>query len=75
MLKSALTAVPKHPDLDEIYLHVQTSNQDAINFYAKHGFEIKDMIKNYYKRIEPPDCYVLSKTLRMGEEPAGQESA
>ena len=40
---------------------VQTSNTEALNFYARFGFTIKDTIKNYYKRIDPPDCHVLVK--------------
>mmetsp|Transcript_47671 Transcript_47671/g.57723 ORF Transcript_47671/g.57723 Transcript_47671/m.57723 type:complete len:169 (+) Transcript_47671:239-745(+) len=52
-------------DVDEITLHVQTSNVDAMNFYIKgFGFEKGEMVKNYYKRIDPPDCFVLSKKLR-----------
>jgi ribosomal protein S18 acetylase RimI-like enzyme len=54
------------PDLEEIYLHVQTSNADAIHFYSKFGFVTREMIRNYYKRIEPPDCYILSRTLEGG---------
>lgn len=45
----------------EIYLHVQTNNEDAITFYKKFGFEITDTIQNYYTNITPPDCYVLTK--------------
>jgi N-alpha-acetyltransferase 50 len=66
---SAMEGLQNHPDIVEIYLHVQTSNSDAIGFYAKHGFETKDMIKDYYKRIEPPDCYILSKRLDIADGP------
>lgn len=62
-----LDAVSKYDDVAEIYLHVQTSNAEAINFYSKHGFVTKEKIPNYYKRIDPPDCYVLSKTLEKTE--------
>lgn len=48
-------------NIGSIYLHVQTNNEDAINFYKKFGFEITDMIKNYYTNITPPDCFVLTK--------------
>lgn len=48
-------------NISEMYLHVQTNNEDAINFYKKFGFEITDTIKNYYTNITPPDCYVLTK--------------
>ncbi|KAH1074310.1 hypothetical protein J1N35_026638 [Gossypium stocksii] len=48
-------------NIPEIYLHVQTNNEDAINFYKKFGFEITETIKNYYTNIDPIDCFVLTK--------------
>ncbi|KAL6011731.1 hypothetical protein ACLOJK_002196 [Asimina triloba] len=48
-------------NISEIYLHVQTNNEDVINFYKEFGFEITDTIQNYYTNIFPPDCYVLTK--------------
>ncbi|KAM3282259.1 N-alpha-acetyltransferase 50 [Capsicum chacoense] len=48
-------------NIREICLHVQTSNEDAINFYKKFGFEVTNTIQNYYKNITPPHCYVLTK--------------
>ncbi|KAG9133897.1 hypothetical protein Leryth_004622 [Lithospermum erythrorhizon] len=48
-------------NIGEIYLHVQTNNEDAINFYKKFGFEITETIHNYYTNITPPDCYVVTK--------------
>jgi len=49
----------------EICLHVQISNQDAIKFYAERfGFVQGAMVENYYRRIDPPHCYLLYKKLR-----------
>ncbi|KAJ6820387.1 N-alpha-acetyltransferase 50 [Iris pallida] len=50
-------------NISDVYLHVQTSNDDAIAFYKKYGFEITDTIHNYYTNITPPDCYVVSKVI------------
>jgi ribosomal protein S18 acetylase RimI-like enzyme len=52
-------------NVDEISLHVQTSNEDAIKFYtARFGFVKGELVKNYYKRIDPPDCYIVYRNLR-----------
>ncbi|KAL4162153.1 hypothetical protein PRNP1_002701 [Phytophthora ramorum] len=47
----------------QVYLHVQTSNTAALRFYVSHGFEATQILRNYYKHIEPPDCYVLRRQL------------
>ena len=59
-----LPSAPQDESVTQAYLHVQTSNEDAIRFYARYGFKVVEEIKNYYKRIDPPDCYVLCKQLR-----------
>jgi ribosomal protein S18 acetylase RimI-like enzyme len=62
-MKHVLGLCEQDQDIVDIYLHVQVNNDEAIMFYKKFGFEIRDTIRNYYKRIDPPDCYVLSKSL------------
>jgi N-alpha-acetyltransferase 50 len=66
LLKHLLETAKKDPSIIEVYLHVQTSNDDAKHFYLANGFEQTDIIKDYYKRIEPPDCFVLKMSLNEG---------
>jgi ribosomal protein S18 acetylase RimI-like enzyme len=55
----------EYKDVVEILLHVQISNDDAIQFYtSRFGFERGEMVENYYRRIDPPHCYTLHKKLR-----------
>ena len=51
------------PEVGVAKLHVQTSNEDAIRFYEKHGFVVVDRIENYYVRVEPRHAVVLHKSL------------
>jgi len=53
----------KKIDIKEIFLHVQTTNQDAISFYQKFGFEIQKERKGYY-RLESPDAFFLTKKVQ-----------
>lgn len=49
--------------IDSIYLHVQTSNDGAIEFYKKFDFEIVGTMEDYYKRIEPASALILKKQM------------
>lgn len=70
LLRSALEATVKKitPSVSSVYLHMQTTNTTAIKFYETFGFSIERTIENYYKRIDPPHCHVLSKTLETKEK-------
>ena len=47
--------------VEEIYLHVQVGNDDALRFYTTHGFQIKEKLIAYYRRIQPADCFYVRK--------------
>lgn len=52
----------KNKFIHEIVLHVHVENKEAIEWYKRHGFEQKDLIKDYYKnqQLNNPDAYILS---------------
>jgi len=64
MLEHVLSFCEKEGHIDNVFLHVQVNNDGAISFYEKFGFKIVEEKKNYYKRIEPPDAYVLQKSFK-----------
>merc|ERR1712060_927242 len=54
-------------DIQEMYLHMQTSNQGALSLYQSFGFTVTDEIKGYYdSTIDPPDRFVLRKPITRG---------
>jgi len=61
LLRQIVEYAESHADVAEVFLHVQTCNEEALTFYKRHGFEIVSKIDNYYKKLDPPDCYVVSK--------------
>lgn len=55
--------VPKQgAALQDVYLHVQINNDDALRFYAKHGFIRGDQVDGYYKSVSPDAAFLLSCT-------------
>lgn len=70
LIQSVLDYYEKEKDdsfknVTEICLHVQINNDDAIRFYTERfGFVKGPMVENYYRRIDPPHCYLLYKKLR-----------
>ena len=61
MLEQTLEACAKHVDCEEIYLHVQVGNDTALDFYKGHGFEVGDVVKDYYTRLDVNDAHLISK--------------
>jgi N-alpha-acetyltransferase 50 len=65
LLRSVLKYCKSMYNLEEARLHVQVSNVDAIRFYTERfGFTQGELVENYYKRINPPHCFMLFKKLQ-----------
>ena len=59
LLKHALNEGSSDEYIKDAYLHVQTNNDDAISFYKRFGFVEDVVVRNYYKRLDPPDAVIL----------------
>lgn len=68
LVQGILDYAASNPLIEEIALHVQISNDDALRFYTRRfDFVQGPMVENYYRRIDPPHCYLLYK--RISHEP------
>ena len=61
LLKYLLEKASKDARVGEIFLHVQTSNDEARSFYVGHGFDQVEVVDNYYTRVEPTSAFLLRK--------------
>ncbi|KAH9817695.1 acyl-CoA N-acyltransferase, partial [Melampsora americana] len=52
------------PKLTSVYVHVQVGNEDAKTFYEGHGFVVEGEVKDYYRKIEPRDAWILVKQIK-----------
>ena len=81
MLEYILDLVKTDAEFKElltVVLHVQTNNDSALAFYKQHGFEITGHKENYYQKLEPSDCHILTYVIDRttpaddGERKAGE---
>ncbi len=59
LLNHILSIVREDGKFTSVCLHVQINNEDAIEFYKAHGFEIKATRENYYQKVTPADAHWL----------------
>ena len=64
MLEHSIEECAKKGEAVSVYLHVQTSNEQAVKFYQKCGFNIVETLENYYKAdIVPPHAHLMYKKI------------
>lgn len=61
LLDFVLNAASQDERISEVFLHVQTSNDEAKNFYVTNGFTEMQVVENYYTRVEPSSAFLLKK--------------
>jgi ribosomal protein S18 acetylase RimI-like enzyme len=59
LLKELIRIHENTNEIKYINLHVQVSNEIALNFYLKHGFENVKLVENYYTDVDPKDAHYL----------------
>ncbi|WKY04108.1 hypothetical protein Q1695_005237 [Nippostrongylus brasiliensis] len=64
LLDYVFSLTAKDSSIENIFLHVQTSNETALSFYKNRGFEQAGIAKDYYKHVEPKDAYILVKKVK-----------
>ncbi|KAL5251995.1 hypothetical protein ACHWQZ_G014962 [Mnemiopsis leidyi] len=46
-----------------IQLHVHSSNDEAVQFYEKFGFRVKETLENYYRYLKPTTGLFLERSM------------
>ncbi|BGP32524.1 N-acetyltransferase 5 [Rhodotorula toruloides] len=54
---------PPKPRVSSVYLHVHVANEEGRKFWEKWGFEVKETVKDYYRKIEPRDAWLLERKI------------
>lgn len=47
--------------IEGLYAHVWVENQEALEWYAKRGFEKGELVEGYYRRLRPSDAWVFRR--------------
>ncbi|BGP55843.1 hypothetical protein JCM8202_002652 [Rhodotorula sphaerocarpa] len=61
---------PLKPRVESVYLHVQVENDEAKQFWEKWGFEVKETVPDYYRKISPRDAWLLERKVAPAATPA-----
>ncbi|KAF9097993.1 N-alpha-acetyltransferase 50 [Mortierella sp. AD031] len=63
ILEQAKLPVGSGPKIVKVYLHVQENNEEALDFYKNHGFEVAEKCVNYYTQFDVSDAFRLEKAI------------
>lgn len=51
-------------NIASIYAHVWECNEDALEWYAKRGFQQVMLVDDYYRKLKPGGAWIVKKDLR-----------
>eukprot|EP01062_Namystynia_karyoxenos_P071553 TRINITY_DN67127_c0_g1_i1.p1 TRINITY_DN67127_c0_g1~~TRINITY_DN67127_c0_g1_i1.p1 ORF type:complete len:206 (+),score=66.86 TRINITY_DN67127_c0_g1_i1:92-709(+) len=63
LLRRVMLGAYNSGSIDHIALHVQTTNEKALAFYAQFGFEQKGKVADYYAKLEDRDAFLLERAV------------
>ncbi|KAI4176919.1 MAG: hypothetical protein LQ343_000776 [Gyalolechia ehrenbergii] len=66
LLEAIITTLctdPTYEGTASIYAHVWEANEDALEWYAKRGFQVGDMVQGYYTRLKPAGAKIVWRDL------------
>ncbi|KAF9576341.1 hypothetical protein EC968_009315 [Mortierella alpina] len=63
ILENAELPASTGPRIGKVYLHVQANNEEALEFYKKHGFAVAEKCEKYYPQFEVSDAFRLEKVM------------
>lgn len=75
LIERSLQAAQKDPQIKTAYLHVQSTNEEAAQFYKKFGFQEAGLAKDYYKLADGRDALILSRSLQQPPAAEAEKAA
>ena len=55
--------LPQHHDIAHVYAHVWESNEDALRWYERRGFQRIMKVDQYYRKLRPNGAWIVKKDL------------
>jgi ribosomal protein S18 acetylase RimI-like enzyme len=63
LLDAVLDSALANYNVGSIYAHVWEENQDGLEWYKKQGFEVGELIQDYYRKLRPKGARIVRKKL------------
>lgn len=55
-------------NVKEIYAHVWESNEEALEWYVKRGFEVEEkVVDGYYRKLRPSGARIVRRRIGVGD--------